>query len=152
MQTQPAPPKREVSPRPSPVEIWQRLLSRLLDRHYGLTLNDTPFGNDGVIQGRYSNGQTRNLGQIVLVDFTAPTGLVNLGGNQWAETSVSGPPRIGAPGSGSRGVLNSSTIEESNVDLTAELVDMITQQRNYQANAQTIKTQDQVLQTLVNLR
>ena len=109
-------------------------------------------GNDGVIQGRYSNGQTRNLGQIVLVDFTAPTGLVNLGGNQWAETSVSGPPRIGAPGSGSRGVLNSSTIEESNVDLTAELVDMITQQRNYQANAQTIKTQDQVLQTLVNLR
>lgn len=109
-------------------------------------------GNDGVIQGRYSNGQTRDLGQVVLANFTAPTGLVNLGGNQWAESSVSGPPLVGAPGSGSLGILNASTVEESNVDLTAELVDMITQQRNYQANAQTIKTQDQVLQTLVNLR
>lgn len=109
-------------------------------------------GNDGVIQGRYSNGQTRDLGQVVLANFTAPTGLVNLGGNQWAESSISGPPLVGAPGSGSLGILNASTIEESNVDLTAELVDMITQQRNYQANAQTIKTQDQVLQTLVNLR
>lgn len=109
-------------------------------------------GADGVIQGRYSNGQTRALGQVVLANFTAPTGLVNLGGNQWAESSVSGPPLVGAPGSGSLGVLNSSTIEESNVDLTAELVSMITQQRNYQASAQTIKTQDQVLQTLVNLR
>ncbi len=109
-------------------------------------------GSDGVIQGRYSNGQTRALGQVVLANFTSPTGLVNLGGNQWAESSVSGPPLIGAPGSGSLGVLNSSTIEESNVDLTAELVNMITQQRNYQASAQSIKTQDQVLQTLVNLR
>ena len=109
-------------------------------------------GSDGVIQGRYSNGQTRALGQVVLASFRAPTGLVNLGGNQWAESSVSGPPNVGAPGSGSLGVLNSSTIEESNVDLTAELVNMITQQRNYQASAQTIKTQDQILQTLVNLR
>ena len=88
----------------------------------------------------------------MLANFTAPTGLVNLGGNQWAESSVSGPALVGSPGSGSLGVLNSSSIEESNVDLTAELVNMITQQRNYQASAQTIKTQDQVLQTLVNLR
>jgi flagellar hook protein FlgE len=109
-------------------------------------------GSDGVIQGRYSNGQTRNLGQVVLANFTAPTGLVNLGNNQWAESSVSGPALVGAPGSGSMGVLNASSIEESNVDLTAQLVNMITQQRNYQASAQTIKTQDQVLQTLVNLR
>jgi flagellar hook protein FlgE len=109
-------------------------------------------GADGVIQGRYSNGQTRALGQVVLSNFTNPNGLVNLGGNQWAESSVSGPPLIGAPNSGSLGVLSSSSIEESNVDLTAELVSMITQQRNYQASAQTIKTQDQVLQTLVNLR
>jgi flagellar hook protein FlgE len=109
-------------------------------------------GSDGVIQGRYSNGQTRNLGQVALANFAAPTGLVNLGGNQWAESSVSGPPLVGAPGSGSMGVLNSSSVEESNVDLTAELVSMITQQRNYQASAQSIKTQDQVMQTLVNLR
>ena len=56
MQTQPAPPKREVSPRPSPVAIWQRLLSYLLDRHYGLTLNDTLFGNDSVIQEHIDAG------------------------------------------------------------------------------------------------
>ncbi|HCL6722491.1 TPA: toxin CbtA [Citrobacter freundii] len=56
MQTQPVPPKREVSPRPSPVAIWQRLLSHLLDRHYGLTLNDTPFGKDGVIQEHIDAG------------------------------------------------------------------------------------------------
>ncbi|MDQ5903273.1 MAG: flagellar hook protein FlgE [Pseudomonadota bacterium] len=109
-------------------------------------------GSDGVIQGRYTNGQSRDLGQVVLANFRAPTGLVNLGNNQWAESSVSGPPLVGAPGSSSLGVLNSSSIEESNVDLTAQLVNMITQQRNYQASAQTIKTQDQVLQTLVNLR
>jgi flagellar hook protein FlgE len=59
---------------------------------------------------------------------------------------------VGPPASGSLGVLQSSAVEDSNVDLTAELVNMITAQRNYQANAQTIKTQDQVLQTLVNLR
>ena len=109
-------------------------------------------GADGVIQGRYSNGQTRDLGQVVLANFTNPNGLVNLGGNQWSESSVSGPPLVGAPNSGSLGVLQSAAIEESNVDLTGELVQMITQQRNYQANAQSIKTQDQVLQTLVNLR
>lgn len=109
-------------------------------------------GSDGVIQGRYSNGQSRNLGQVVLANFTAPTGLVNIGGNQWVESSNSGPPLIGAPGSSSLGVLNASSIEESNTDLTAELVAMITQQRAYQSSAQTIKTQDQVLQTLVNLR
>jgi flagellar hook protein FlgE len=78
--------------------------------------------------------------------------LQSLGNNQWALSSVSGPELIGAPGAGSRGVLQSSSIEESNVDLTAELVNMITQQRNYQANAQSIKTQDQIMQTLVNLR
>ncbi|MFA7279791.1 MAG: flagellar hook protein FlgE [Sterolibacterium sp.] len=116
------------------------------------SLSGISVGSDGVIQGRYSNGQTRNLGQVALANFAAPTGLVNLGGNQWAESSVSGPPLVGAPGSGSMGVLNSSSVEESNVDLTAELVSMITQQRNYQASAQSIKTQDQVMQTLVNLR
>ena len=109
-------------------------------------------GQDGVVQGRYSNGQTRNLGQVVLANFTNPNGLQSLGGNQWAETSTSGPPLVGAPGSASLGVLNSSSVEDSNVDLTGELVKMITAQRNYQANAQSIKTQDQILQTLVNLR
>lgn len=108
--------------------------------------------SDGTVQGRYSNGQTRDLAQVVLGNFNNPNGLSSLGGNQWGETADSGQPLIGVPGSGSLGVLQSAAIEESNVDLTAELVNMITQQRAYQANAQTIKTQDQILQTLVNLR
>ena len=107
---------------------------------------------DGIVQGRYSNGQTRNLAQVVLANFTNPNGLTSLGGNQWSETSASGPALVGAPNSGSLGVLQSAAVEESNVDLTSELVAMITQQRNYQANAQSIKTQDSVMQTLVNLR
>ncbi|WP_434515340.1 flagellar hook protein FlgE [Dechloromonas sp. ARDL1] len=110
------------------------------------------IGSDGVVQGRYSNGQTFAQGQVVLANFTNPNGLQALGNNQWSETSVSGPALVGAPSTSNLGVISSSTIEESNVDLTGELVNLITQQRNYQANAQSIKTQDQVMQTLVNLR
>jgi len=109
-------------------------------------------GADGMVTGRYSNGQTKTLGQVVLSNFSNPQGLQPLGGNNWAETSTSGTPLTGAPGSSSLGVLQTSAVEDSNVDLTAELVNMITAQRVYQANAQTVKTQDQVLQTLVNLR
>ncbi|MFN7370445.1 MAG: flagellar hook protein FlgE [Burkholderiales bacterium] len=110
------------------------------------------IGTDGVILGRYSNGQTRAQGQIVLSSFANPQGLVPLGDNQWAESSISGQPVVGAPQGGNLGNLQSGALEESNIDLTRELVDMITAQRVYQANAQTIKTQDQMLQTLVNLR
>jgi flagellar hook protein FlgE len=107
---------------------------------------------DGTILGQYSNGQTKPLGQVVLANFTNPNGLEPLGNNAFAETSESGTPLVGTPDTGSLGVLQSSATEASNVDLTAELVNMITAQRVYQANAQTIKTQDSVLQTLVNLR
>lgn len=111
------------------------------------------IGDDGVITGRYTNGQSRSLGQVVLASFSNPQGLQAMGNNQWVETSSSGPELIGVPGSdGQHGVLQSAAVEDSNVDLTAELVNMITAQRVYQANAQTIRTQDQVLQTLVNLR
>ncbi|MRV71424.1 flagellar hook-basal body complex protein [Duganella sp. FT92W] len=109
-------------------------------------------GSDGVILGQYSNGKSRPLGQIVLANFTSVDGLTPLGNNAWVESSASGPAQIGAPNTGTMGSLRSSSVESSNVDLTAELVNMITAQRVYQANAQTIKTQDQVLQTLVNLR
>ena len=108
--------------------------------------------SDGIVQGRYSNGQTRSMGQLVLATFADPNGLLNLGNNQWTATSTSGPELVGAPASGSRGVIQSAAVEDSNVDLTNELVAMITAQRNYQANAQTIKTQDQIMQTLINLR
>jgi len=109
-------------------------------------------GADGTILGQYSNGQTKALGQVVLANFTNPNGLEPLGNNAWAETSNSGIPLIGTAGTGGMGVLQSNATEASSVDLTAELVNMITAQRVYQANSQTIKTQDSVLQTLVNLR
>ena len=107
---------------------------------------------DGILLGRYTNGQSRALGQVVLASFANPQGLQPLGNNGWGESTGSGQPLVGAAGTGSLGALQSGAIEESNVDLTQELVDMITAQRVYQANAQTIKTQDQVLNTLVNLR
>lgn len=115
-------------------------------------LTGISVSDDGIVQGRYSNGLNRNLGQIVLVAFNNPNGLQPLGGNQWAETSQSGAPLVNAPGSSNLGLLQSGAVETANVDLTAELVAMITAQRNYQANAQSIKTQDSILQTLVNLR
>jgi flagellar hook protein FlgE len=116
------------------------------------SLSGLGIGKDGLVQGNYSNGQARLLGQVVLANFNDPNGLAPLGNNQWAETTSSGPALVGAPGTGRLGALQSSTVEDSNVDMTAQLVRMITAQRNYQANAQTIKTQDQIMQTLINLR
>ena len=109
-------------------------------------------GVDGLLQGIYTNKQTRTLGQVALANFANPQGLQALGDNQWTEGADSGIALIGAPGTSSLGVLDSAAVEESNVDLTSELVNMIVEQRNYQANAQSIKTQDQILQTLVNLK
>jgi flagellar hook protein FlgE len=107
---------------------------------------------NGIITARYSNGQSRTAGQIEIANFRNPQGLQPLGDNGWARSFASGNPVMGVPGEGNLGVLQSGALEESNIDLTGELVNMITAQRIYQANAQTIKTQDQVLQTLVNLR
>jgi len=107
---------------------------------------------NGIIMARYSNGQSKPSGQIEVAHFRNPQGLQPLGDNAWARTHASGDPVIGVPGDGNLGVLQAGALEESNIDLTGELVSMITAQRIYQANAQTIKTQDQVLQTLVNLR
>jgi flagellar hook protein FlgE len=115
-------------------------------------LSGFAIGKDGTITASYTNGQTRAQGQVALSTFVNPQGLQTLGSNQWAETAASGQPATGAPGTGNLGVLQSGALEASNIDMTAELVDMITAQRVYQANAQTIKTQDSVLQTLVNLR
>jgi flagellar hook protein FlgE len=106
----------------------------------------------GIVMARYSNGQSKPAGQIELATFRNPQGLHPMGGNAWSRGYASGDPILGVAGQGNLGTLQSGALEESNVDLTAELVDMITAQRVYQANAQTIKTQDQVLQTLVNLR
>ncbi len=108
--------------------------------------------SNGIVMAHYSNGQSKPAGQIEVANFRNPQGLQPLGDNTWASSYTSGEPVVGVPGNGSLGVLQAGALEESNIDLTGELVNMITAQRIYQANAQTIKTQDQVLQTLVNLR
>jgi flagellar hook protein FlgE len=110
------------------------------------------FEATGILVGRYSNGRTSAIGQLELATFRNPQGLQPVGNNAWVGTHASGDPVPGTPGAGNMGVLQAGALEESNVDLTGELVNMITAQRIYQANAQTIKAQDQVLQTLVNLR
>ena len=110
------------------------------------------IGENGIITASYSNGQTQSAGQVALADFRNVQGLAPSGGNTWVETFASGQPVQGGPGVGKFGALSAGAVEESNVDLTAELVNMMTAQRAYQANAQTIKTQDQIMTTLVNLR
>lgn len=107
---------------------------------------------DGSIVANYTNGQTQTMGTLVLADFYNMQGLQPLGGNVWAETATSGQPILGRPGENGMAVVRGQSVEESNVDMGQELVNMIIAQRTYQANAQTIKTQDQVLQTLITMR
>ncbi|WP_348756326.1 flagellar hook protein FlgE [uncultured Aquincola sp.] len=116
------------------------------------TLSGISVEDSGIVMARYSNGESKPVGRLELANFRNTQGLQPLGGNLWARTFASGDPIVNVPGEGTMGKLQSGALEESNVDLTGELVNMITAQRIYQANAQTIKTQDQVLQTLVNLR
>ncbi|GAB2546335.1 MULTISPECIES: flagellar hook protein FlgE [unclassified Simplicispira] len=116
------------------------------------TLTGINVEASGMVMARYSNGVTRAEGQVALANFRNPQGLLAVGDNAWVETFESGASVIGTPTDGNFGALRSGALEDSNVDLTAELVNMMTAQRTYQANAQTIKTQDQVMSTLVNLR
>lgn len=110
------------------------------------------IAGNGMVEARYSNGKTLNAAQIALADFRNEQGLAPAGGNLWRETPASGQAAVSAPGTANLGALQGGALEESNVDLTQQLVDMISAQRSYQANAQTIKTMDQMLATLVNLR
>ncbi|WP_042283760.1 flagellar hook protein FlgE [Citrobacter sedlakii] len=110
------------------------------------------INDDGTVVGNYSNEQKQVLGQIVLANFANNEGLSSQGDNVWAATQASGVELLGTAGTGNFGKLTNGALESSNVDLSKELVNMIVAQRNYQSNAQTIKTQDQILNTLVNLR
>jgi len=106
----------------------------------------------GVILGRYTNGQSLAMGQIQLANFADPESLQNLGSTNWVETIASGQPLVSGAGTGGLGLINSGMREESNVDLTSELVKLISAQRNFQANAQTIRTGDAITQTIINIR
>ena len=107
---------------------------------------------EGIIFARYSNGQSQARGQIVLANFANSQGLQPLGDTAWAETFSSGAPVVSEPGTAGLGLLQSNALEESNVDLTEQLVGMIEAQRNFQANAQTIQAEDATTQTIINLR
>ncbi|MFW3614460.1 flagellar hook protein FlgE [Billgrantia antri] len=113
----------------------------------GITINE-----DGTIMRNYSNEESRPAGQVALVSFRNPEGLTPAGDNVWRASNESGQELVGAPGTGLLGGIVSGAVETSNVDMSRELVNMIVAQRAYQANSQTIKTQDELLQTAINLR
>lgn len=106
----------------------------------------------GVVEARFTNGKTQPLGQMAIANFANPQGLQQLGNSQWAETFTSGQALRGVAGDSGVGTLQSGALEASNVDITAQLVNMITAQRNFQANAQVISTSDQITQTIINIR
>lgn len=113
----------------------------------GYSVND-----DGTVVGSYSNQKQQLLGQVVLAGFANPEGLNPEGDNVWSATDTSGQAVVNLAGTGNLGSLIGKATESSNVDMSKELVNMIVAQRNYQANSQTIKTQDAILQTLISMR
>ncbi len=108
--------------------------------------------SSGIVQARFTNGRSQALGQVALAQFANPNGLQQLGDTAWAETFGSGQALKGQAGTAGLGLLQSGALESSNVDITEQLVGMITAQRNFQANAQMIQTNDSITQTIINIR
>jgi fagellar hook-basal body proteins len=106
----------------------------------------------GIIFARFTNGEAQVLGQVALANFNNIEGLKPVGNTMWAQTFETGEAIIGAPGSSSLGNITAGALEESNVDLSEELVNLIIAQRNFQANAKTIETANATTQTIINLR
>jgi flagellar hook protein FlgE len=109
-------------------------------------------GSTGVVQARFTNGRSISLGQVAIASFANPQGLQPLGNTNWSETFNSGQALHGQAGNSGFGLIQSGSLEQSNVDITAQLVNMITAQRNFQANAQMISTENQITQTIINIR
>ena len=114
-------------------------------------LSTVSINSTGIVSAVYTNGQTTNLGQLAIANFPNPQGLQQLGDTNWAQTFSSGVAVQGTAGSAGFGSINSDALESSNVDLTTELVNMITEQRAFQANAQVITTADQMSQTVIGI-
>ncbi|QXO18273.1 MULTISPECIES: flagellar hook protein FlgE [Vibrio] len=106
--------------------------------------------NNGMVYATYTNGESQLQGQVVLANFANPQGLTKVSGTSWTQSFGSGNPTVGVPGTGTLGDLTPGALEGSNVDLTGELVGLMTAQRNYQANAKTISTEDELMQVLFN--
>jgi flagellar hook protein FlgE len=115
-------------------------------------LSEIQVDEMGVIGARFTNGQSQALGKLALVDFTNPNGLVQLGDNAWAESFESGPMQLSQAGAGNLGLIQSGSLETSNVDIGEQLLNLIMAQRNFQANAQVITTADAISQTIINIR
>ncbi len=109
-------------------------------------------GTDGTLTVSYADGSNETVGKVALAAFTAPNGLKQIGSSDWVATGLSGTASYGVPGEGSYGGLLSGSLERSNVDVTEELVGLITAQRYFQANAKAIDTASQISQTVLNLR
>ena len=122
------------------------------DGYTGGTLNGLRIDQSGKIIGSFTNGHSMALAQVSMATFTNNNGLEKLGGNVWGETANSGGPVIGAASTGSRGKINASTLEMSNVDLSHAFTQLIVVQRGYQANSKTITTSDTMLNTLLQLK
>jgi flagellar hook protein FlgE len=116
------------------------------------SLSNLSIGPDGTISAVFNNGNTAEVGQLVLARFSNVDGLVSQGGGLYSESIASGGAFFGVPGDGGRGMLLSSALEQSNVDLAAELTKIITFQRGYQANARMISVTDQIMQETMNIR
>mgnify|MGYP002634021892 CR=1 FL=1 len=110
------------------------------------------IGDDGLVVASYSNGSQKSLGKIILANFATPKGLRQVGDTSFSATSGSGDATLGEPGAAGFGTIRAGARERSNVDLTAELVDLITAQRNFQANAKAIETSSSLTQTIINIR
>ncbi|AJP73522.1 flagellar hook protein FlgE [Sphingomonas hengshuiensis] len=110
------------------------------------------IADDGTVTATFSNGDTQALGKVVLANFANPAGLRQLGDSSWAATGISGDPQLAQPGDAGTGALMSGAIEQSNVDITEELVALIAAQRNFQANAKALDTASQLSQTIFNIR
>ncbi len=115
-------------------------------------LNGIDIDPTGVIFAQFTNGQTSSLGQIAMATFPNAQGLRQLGDSSWAETFSSGNRTVGSGGTAGFGLLQSGALESSNVDIATQLVNLITSQRNFQANAQAISTQDTIQQAIINIR
>jgi flagellar hook protein FlgE len=115
-------------------------------------LSGIDIDTSGNVFARYTNGQSHVQGQVVLANFPNPQGLRALGQNNWAETYEAGSVLIGAPGSSSLGLVQAGALEDSNVDLSEQLVKLIVAQRNFQANTEVIQTADATTQSVINIR
>ena len=110
------------------------------------------IGNDGLVSASFSNGSQKSLAKILLANFSSPTGLRQMGDSTFLSSAASGPAVLGNAGSAGFGTLRAGATERANVDLTQELVDLITAQRNFQANAKAIETSTTMTSAIINLR